>query len=152
MNKNKNSFNPELWGSSGWIFLQHVALSYPSNPTNEDKQNYKRFFLSLENILPCQSCSDNFRKHIGKIPINSYLKNNHTLFNWIVQIHNEVNKLQNKKLIDDVKLRNLYINNNNYHPFFMFFNNNKMRSIFYFIVAISILFIIKKLKLINYIK
>ena len=48
---NKINFNPKLWGNHAWVFLQHVALSYPDQPNKEIKQNYKDFFYSIKNIL-----------------------------------------------------------------------------------------------------
>ena len=47
---------PNLWGPHGWKFIHYVTFGYPINPTNQDKENYKMFFLSLQNILPCSKC------------------------------------------------------------------------------------------------
>jgi hypothetical protein len=43
----RNNFNPNIWGSKGWFFLDTIILSYPSNPTNDDKNKFKIFFSLL---------------------------------------------------------------------------------------------------------
>lgn len=104
------NFTPKLWGKHGWIFFNHVALSYPKNPTLEEKQVYKTFFMSIGNILPCEKCSVNYKKHIKELPIDDYLKNKDTLFTWVVKMQNKVNKLLNKKLLDENELKEKHLN------------------------------------------
>ena len=41
-------YNPEVWGPGAWLFLHTISLNYPTNPTYEDKENYKTFFTSLK--------------------------------------------------------------------------------------------------------
>ena len=31
---------PEIWGPHAWQFLHSITLSYPDNPTFEDKNNH----------------------------------------------------------------------------------------------------------------
>ena len=42
------SLNPKVWGPHAWFFLETVAMAYPIDPTNEDKQLYK---LHVNDIL-----------------------------------------------------------------------------------------------------
>ena len=65
--------DPEIWGPHAWIFLHSITLNYPNNPTMYDKQHYKTFFTSLQNILPCDWCSRNYKLHLKKFPIDKYL-------------------------------------------------------------------------------
>jgi len=142
---NKISFNPELWGNHGWVFLQHVALSYPNQPDKQTKQNYRDFFYSIQNILPCDTCSINYKNHIQKIPIDHYLKNSNTLFSWIIKIHNEVNKITNKKMLNENKVKQFYLSQNK--P--SFYINPKIKIIFVISSSILILYLIKKILKIN---
>ena len=48
-----NSIQPKLWGPHGWKFMHYISLGYPINPTSKDKINYKNFYYSLQDILPC---------------------------------------------------------------------------------------------------
>ena len=44
--------------------LHFIALAYPEKPSEEQKKNYKIFFDSLKNVLPCILCSNNYKKHL----------------------------------------------------------------------------------------
>jgi FAD-linked sulfhydryl oxidase len=89
-------YSPLLWGRQAWHFIHFVALSYPDTPNDLDKRNYLRFFKSLHKTLPCPTCAEHFKENMKKIPIR--LENRKSLFEWTVDIHNEVNK-ENKKRI-----------------------------------------------------
>ena len=70
--------DPKIWGPSGWLFLHTITFNYPTNPTEEDKKNYKLFFESLKNVIPCPICSEHYKENLKKIPIklNSKDENN----------------------------------------------------------------------------
>lgn len=106
----KINFAPYLWGKHGWIFFSHVALSYPKNPTMEEKQAYKNFFMAVEHILPCEKCSVNYKKHIAELPIDNYLENKDMLFSWVIQMQNKVNEVLNKPLLNEKELKENYMN------------------------------------------
>jgi hypothetical protein len=93
--------NPKKWGPKAWFFLHSVALNYPLNPTQEDKNNYKTFYSSLQYVLPCSVCADNFKKHLKILPLtDSELSSRQNLFLWTVKFHNKVNQLKGRKNID----------------------------------------------------
>ena len=87
--------SPKYWGKEAWRFIHWVALTYPSKPTEKDRNNYFKFFESLQDVLPCPICAEHFRQNMRSHPIK--LDNNRLLFNWTVDIHNMVNK-QNGKI------------------------------------------------------
>ena len=90
---------PNIWGPGAWLFLHSVTLNYPDNPTNIQKKQYKDFFYSLVNILPCSKCQKNYENHINEYPINFHLNSKEALSRWLVKIHNMVNKINNKKTL-----------------------------------------------------
>jgi len=109
---NKINFIPSVWGSGAWKFLHCIALSYPAKPSQQDKTDYKEFFLLLEKVLPCDTCSGNFNQHIKEIPIDKHLNGPHDLFSWTVKMRNAVQKELGRSLYDEVSLRNsLYVAN-----------------------------------------
>ena len=57
---------PEIWGPHGWKFMHYISLGYPINPTSKDKINYKNFYYSLQDILPCEKCAINYQKNITR--------------------------------------------------------------------------------------
>jgi len=97
------NINPNLWGRPVWDFFYFVALSYPKNPTYNDKEKYKNFFLTSGQVIPCDKCKNNFGKHIKEIPIDNYLDSSYNLFTWITKMQNKVSILNGKgeKTVDD---------------------------------------------------
>ena len=97
VNPTKVSIKPSIWGPHGWKFLHYVSLGYPSNPSEEDKKNYKNFYTSLQHILPCAKCAHNHSHTLKKYPIDNHLSNRDTLVRWVIDIHNKVNSETGKK-------------------------------------------------------
>ena len=96
------SINPKIWGSTLWSSMIYVALGYPkSNPPPQMKQKYDSYYRSLASVLPCESCQENYRKHISQYPPN--LEDQTTLLNWLLTIHNETLKVQNRSPIPDIQ-------------------------------------------------
>ena len=102
------------WGPYGWKFMHMVALGYPINPTEEEKQNYKTFFTVLGDVLPCQMCADHYKENLIKFPLTDYiLSSTDSLLKWTIDLHNHVNISIGKKIInydDAIKLiKNNYV-------------------------------------------
>ena len=86
----KNSIKPKIWGPHGWKFLHYVSLGYPEKPTDKEKIYYKNFYYSLQNVLPCEKCAQNYKKNIIEYPIDNHLQNRDSLVKWVIDIHNKV--------------------------------------------------------------
>ena len=82
----------KMWGPAMWVTLHVIAANYPNNPTQEQKNNYKAFFISLGNILPCGYCRESYKFFSKLIPIDNYLVNSHYMQYWVYLIHNLVNQ------------------------------------------------------------
>ena len=100
--------NPEIWGPHAWTFLHSVTLAYPDNPSDVDKSNYENFFNTLQPILPCAKCSQNYMKHIQEDPISNHLDSKKSLVNWLINVHNKVNKINNKEELTYNEVMNHY--------------------------------------------
>ena len=101
-----------IWGPHGWKFIHMVALGYPSSPTDEEKKNYKKFFLSIANILPCIICSNHYKENLIKHPITEkVLENKTNLLHWTIDMHNEVNAMNNSKIYTHEEALKLIRNN-----------------------------------------
>ena len=77
-----------------------------------DKENYKHFFNSLQNILPCPKCREHYQKNIQDLPIQ--LNSRDELIQWLINIHNNVNKLNNKDILSYEDVKKVYLNSYNY--------------------------------------
>lgn len=91
---------PHIWGKHAWIFLHSVTMTYPDDPSNEDKKIYKNFFESLDKILPCIICRVNYKKHINNVPIDNFLHSRRSIVEWLINIHNQTNTMLNKPTIE----------------------------------------------------
>ena len=90
---------PDKWGVHGWKFIHHVALGYPNTPNENDKNNYKSFYTLIGSILPCHICSDHYNENLLIHPLNDeVLSNKMNLIYWTIDMHNEVNKKNGKKI------------------------------------------------------
>jgi hypothetical protein len=108
---------PDVWGPHGWKFIHFISLGYPRKPTDDDKNNYRNFFNMIPNILPCSICSNHFKENLIKHPLTDDIMNDRIkLLNWSIDMHNEVNLITNKPIIDYEQGLNLVINNFNIPP------------------------------------
>ncbi len=102
------NISPTIWGPHLWKFMHYLTLSYPENPTEEDKDNLYNFFLTIQTVLPCEKCRYNFKSHLEKTPLTEeILSDNVKVIKWLFDIHNEVNKSTNKPVLlydDFIKL------------------------------------------------
>ena len=106
----KQSIKPDIWGPHGWKFMHYVTLGYPDHPTHNDKQNYKNFFQSLQNVLPCAKCAQNYKKNLNESPIDNNLETRDHLVKWLIDIHNKVNLETGKSEIPYEEALSLYTN------------------------------------------
>ena len=100
------------WGPSAWLFLHSVSFQYPENPTDQEKNNYKIFFESLQNILPCPNCREHYQKNLKENPMN--LESRESLIKWVIDLHNAVNKKNSKKEYSYDEVNDLYQSKYNY--------------------------------------
>ena len=92
-----------FWGPDGWKLLHSIAVSYPTNPTNIDKETYLLFFNCLKYVLPCIYCRRSYTEYIGILPIEDYLASNLKLSEWLYKLHNLVNdKLRKQGLHNNI--------------------------------------------------
>ena len=120
MNKtfNKNDYNSpdgmltSVWGPALWHSLHTISFNYPTSPSKEDKENYRKYFTSLQNVLPCVYCRENFKENLKKLPLtNKVLKNRENLSYWLYQMHELINNnLEKKNKLSYEEVRDRYEN------------------------------------------
>lgn len=92
-NKN-NGLITKIWGKPGWIFTHAITFGYPDNPSETQKRQYKNFFISLGNVLPCKFCRESYQKFIttGNTELtDKVLENRASLTLWYYNVHQKVN-------------------------------------------------------------
>ena len=108
--------NPNTWGPYGWYFLHALTFAYPMNIKEEDKSRMINFINLFKELIPCDNCKKNFRNHLIKYPLtDDILSSRQTLIIWMLNIHNEVNKITRKPqyLESDLRDKFSYINTRN---------------------------------------
>lgn len=88
---------PETWGPFFWHTIHITALGYPSDPSYAHKKAAKEFYESLKILIPCPICRDHYEEHLSKYPITPHLDRRSDLFRWTILLHNEVNKMLEKR-------------------------------------------------------
>jgi hypothetical protein len=93
-----DGFLTTVWGPTFWHTLHTISFNYPVNPTDEQKQQYRDYILSLQNILPCGACRTNLKTNMKHLPLNmSDMKSRETFSRYIYNLHELVNKMLKKK-------------------------------------------------------
>jgi hypothetical protein len=114
--------NQNIWGPHLWFSLHSISFNYPLKPSIEDKNNYKNFFLNLQEAIPCSVCKKNYKRHLNEHPIQDYLDNRKSLVYWVIDMHNMVNAEIGKKILsydivikkyEDVYKKKIELNNEN---------------------------------------
>lgn len=106
-----NGLITQVWGAPGWLYLHSVSFGYPVNPDHYDeindfepgttRSNYKRFFSSVGDTLPCKYCRNSYKEFILEDPIQ--LDSREDLTKWLWRIHNRVNlKLGKEYDLDEI--------------------------------------------------
>jgi hypothetical protein len=81
------------WGSSGWNMLHTIAVLYDEGDFGTDSNSFnilKKFFSSVQHVLPCTHCRRSYRQYIKESPIDEY-ESHSSIFKFVYDIHNKVN-------------------------------------------------------------
>lgn len=58
---NGDGFQTYTWGPLAWTFLHMISMNYKK----ENRKEYENYLNSLQGILPCLHCRENFSKNIA---------------------------------------------------------------------------------------
>jgi hypothetical protein len=92
--KQFNNIVTKCFGSPSWYTMEIFAMGYPlKNPTRKQQTDYRRFYKSFGDTLPCNLCRDSFKIFLKEIPLtNKVLSGRKELVFWVFKIHNRVNE------------------------------------------------------------
>jgi hypothetical protein len=90
-----NGLITKIWGPHFWEVLHAVSFGYPLEPTNENIIDYKAFFITIKNVLPCRYCRESYQEYVlvdKETKLESkHLINRDELTKWVYNLHNRVN-------------------------------------------------------------
>ena len=139
---NINNISPVIWGSSGWNFLHYITFTYPNNPTEQEKETYLNFFSLVGKVLPCKNCRINYENHQEKYPLNDLvLSNKENLVKWLINVHNEVNLKNGKKILTYDEVLQNYLNFGKEESFKL--SRKSLVLLFIFVIIIILCLILK---------
>lgn len=106
----------DYWGPLTWTTLHCLTYNYPPNPSRDFRKKTFYFFnYIIPSVLPCPKCQKHFLKQLRDNPITYHLGNRESLCQWLIEIHNYVNRSNRKKNyskdeIDQIYENKIYIN------------------------------------------
>ena len=136
--------NPNIWGSTLWIFLHLLTFEYHI----DKKEDYKNFFKNLSNMLPCIDCQNEYKKYMTDEKIEYILQSKENCMKGIWKFHNSVNKRLNKKILEYDKFIEIYKKINKIKKFNgnnLIKENELLKLIIILLVIIILLYLISKL-------
>ena len=93
-----DGFLVSVWGPPMWHFLHTMSFNYPVNPSQEDKEHYRDFVLSLQHVLPCKYCRQNLKTNFKSLPLTmAEMKNRESFSRYMYELHELVNRMLKKK-------------------------------------------------------
>ena len=150
--------NQNIWGPHLWFTLHTMSFNYPLKPTEKDKDEYKTFFINLQNVIPCSVCKKNYIRHLNEHPIKDYLNTRKFLVYWVIDMHNMVNAEIGKKILsydivikkyEDVYKKKIILNENSKETINNLSNkinyNNLINGIFFIFILLLIINLINML-------
>ena len=106
---------PDEWGPPLWKEMHQKTIAYPRDPTDRDRQEIATYFRNIIHRLPCDKCKQHYQNQLNQMPIP--VNNRDDLINWLIDIHNEVNKMNGKRVLSYREARSLY--ETNYRLYFI---------------------------------
>lgn len=97
----------QSWGPYTWYLFHCLSLSW--NPKNIDK--YIAFFNLIQKMIPCHICKGHFQRNLRKPKYNirKNCSNGILMFKWLVDLHNEVNKMSHKRVLNYNQVTKQYL-------------------------------------------
>ena len=100
--------DPNVWGPPVWYQMHKMSFDYPVKPTERERMKMKSFLQSLKWKLPCSVCREHYAEHLKKLPMQ--LSSRRDLVYWVIDLHNSVNRANNKRVLCPNEAISLYEN------------------------------------------
>eukprot|EP00929_Paragymnodinium_shiwhaense_P001290 TRINITY_DN101515_c0_g1_i1.p1 TRINITY_DN101515_c0_g1~~TRINITY_DN101515_c0_g1_i1.p1 ORF type:complete len:282 (+),score=77.32 TRINITY_DN101515_c0_g1_i1:99-944(+) len=88
---------PKVWGPPTWFFLHAMTFALPEKVPQEKRIAIENLLNSLPLLLPCPACGQNLAKKMKENPVKDHLFTRDEMVQWMVDIHNSVNRDTGKR-------------------------------------------------------
>jgi hypothetical protein len=95
-----DGFKPKHWGPIMWKMLHEIAALYDDGSVTQDLDNWRAFYKSVADVLPCATCAMHYRLFWvqgDKAYIPSDYTNRVELMKWVDDVHASVTKRVGKR-------------------------------------------------------
>lgn len=100
----------KLWNLY-WFNLHYLSYNYPDKPTEEQKKQIEKLTIKMtKDGLGCPRCRAHFIKWNKATPVVENHSSREQLLTWYLNLHNDVNKRNGKKIFSRAQADKLYQN------------------------------------------
>jgi hypothetical protein len=96
-----------VWGPPMWELIHMISAFVDITGIDYDK--FKAFITCLQYTIPCVKCKDHFVENLKLFVLDRYFLNN-DIFQWSVDIHNNVNTMIDKPTVTSIDAYRKYYN------------------------------------------
>ena len=89
---------PDTWGPPLWKELHEKTFNYPHYPTASDKKEVVIYFHTFTRRIPCPSCRQHYKSWLQLHPVENVHHMRKSLIEWLVDLHNDVNVRNGKRV------------------------------------------------------
>ena len=89
-----------------WRFLHSLTWIFSENPTTDERRLFYIMFDNVKHYIECPKCIEHWEVHIKNINTTSRRE----LVEWLFNVHNSINKQQNKQIKQKKEFLNEYSN------------------------------------------
>lgn len=105
--------NNNSWGKHFWYVIHNVTMSFPNNPTEEQKYSITQLLTHLGYWLPCSRCRKHFIDFIQENPIDA--TNKITLLTWVNKLKANADNDKQKQINKSINKANNVSNNTSFN-------------------------------------
>jgi len=94
-----------------WNSLHYLSYNYPDNPSDENKNQIINLVNKMKkNGIACSLCRGHFNKWCINNDIQKYVNNKNNLISFFINLHNDVNLRNKKKIFSRDEVNKIYLN------------------------------------------
>ena len=101
----------DFWGPKLWKLIHTISYFSPDNFSKIDYTNYYYFYtFVIPRCIMCIKCQIHYRKMLERIQFDGFTKNQ--LIDYLIELHNNVNKRLKKKQLTRKDVDKIYSDKN----------------------------------------
>jgi len=91
-----------------WKLLHETSFKYLDHPTDEEENKVFNFFNTDVKRIPCSTCRAHYNEYLKTRDLKEEVKSKIKLVKWLIDLHNNVNKSNNKSIMSYKEVFELY--------------------------------------------